>query len=114
MSFPRSALAAACWLGVVYAQPCNDAVIGLSSALGVVLAGSAAAVLYAFRDRICCTRGDSQRVYDTPCPYCKKKQPKDCIREHLTECEEHRKFWTPRLLVRESSGLRVERIHVAA
>ena len=84
-------------IGTASAQPSCDptAVLGLSSALGVTLAGITAAALYAFRDR--CTRGDSQRVYDTPCPYCETKQPKNCIREHLTECEEHRKYWVPRI-----------------
>jgi hypothetical protein len=84
-------------------------VIGLSSALGVTLAGIAAAALYAVKDRICCTRGDRKRVYDTPCPYCKEKQPRDCVREHLAHCEEHRKFWSPRLTRQEHVALRVSR-----
>ena len=84
-------------------------VIGLSSALGVTLAGIAAAAIYAFKDRVCCTRGDRQRVYDTPCPYCKEKQPRDCVREHLAHCEEHRKFWSPRLTRQEHVALRVSR-----
>lgn len=94
------------------AQPtgCDPtAVLGLSSALGVTLAGIAAAAVYAFKDRLCCTRGDSQRVYDTPCPYCEKKQPRDCVREHLADCEEHRKFWSPRLTRQEQIALRVNR-----
>jgi len=91
------------------ATDCDNAVLGLSSALGVVIAGLAAAGLCAFKDRLCCTRGDSQRVYDTPCPYCEKKQPRDCVREHLADCEEHRKFWSPRLTRQEQIALRVHR-----
>jgi len=110
MSFPVSAfsvLTATLLTGAVRAQPsCDNAVLGLSSALGVTLVGLAAAVIYAFKDRICCTRGDSQRVYDTPCPYCEKKQPRDCVREHLVDCEEHRKFWSPRLIGQEQIALR--------
>jgi len=41
--------------------------------------------------------GDTERVYDTPCPYCKIKQPANCIREHLSECTEHLKHWAPKL-----------------
>ena len=41
--------------------------------------------------------GDRERVYDTPCPYCGKKQPSDCMREHLSECLEHLKHWAPKL-----------------
>ena len=78
--------------------PCDTtAVIGLSSALGVLLAGITTATICQFKDHLCCTPGDRRRVYDTPCPYCQKKQPRDCMREHLTDCEEHRKYWTPRL-----------------
>ena len=88
---------------------CEPAVIGLSSALGVTLTGIAAAAIYAFKDRICCTRGDRQRVYDTPCPYCKEKQPRDCVREHLADCEEHKKFFSPRLTRQEHVALRVSR-----
>lgn len=107
MSF--SVLIAMLAIGTASAQPSCDptAVVGLSSALGVTVAGIAAAALYAFKDRICCTRGDRQRVYDTPCPYCQTKQPHDCMREHLTECEEHNKFWSPRLT--RQIALRVNR-----
>jgi len=83
--------------GTAPSTSCEPAVIGLSSALGVTLTGIAAAAIYGFKDRLCCTRGDRQRVYDTPCPYCKEKQPRDCVREHLADCEEHKKFWVPRL-----------------
>jgi len=104
-----SVLIAMLTVGAASAQPSCDptAVIGLSSALGVTLAAAAAVGLYAFKDRICCTRGDSQRVYDTPCPYCQKKQPRDCMREHLTECGEHRAYWTPTLTRHETPPLRM-------
>ena len=79
------------------AQPtdCQPAIIGLSTALGISLTATAAAVVYVFKDRLCCTRGE--HVYDTPCPYCDVKQPKACMREHIAECLEHKKYWTPRL-----------------
>jgi len=81
------------------AQPtdCQPAIIGLSTALGISLTTAAAAVICQFKDRLCCTRGDRKLVYDTACPYCEQKQPRDCMREHLTDCEEHNKFWSPRL-----------------
>ena len=90
-------------------QNCDASVIGLSSALGVLFTGVVAAAVYQFKNRICCTKGDSTRIYDAPCPYCTQKQPRDCMREHLADCFEHRKYWSPRLTRQESSPLRVPR-----
>jgi hypothetical protein len=47
--------------------------------------------------RILAHNGDPERVYDTPCAYCGKKQPADCMREHISECAEHLKHWAPKL-----------------
>jgi len=83
-------------------QPsCSTAIITLSTAVGILITGITVGAICSFKDRICCTPGDSRRVYDTPCPYCQIKQPRDCMREHLAECGEHRKYWSPRLSRRE-------------
>lgn len=96
-SFLLTVLSATVALSTAQPTECQPAIIGLSTALGISLSAAAAAALYAVKDRLCCAPGDRRRVYDTPCPYCQTKQPRDCMREHLTDCEEHRKFWTPRL-----------------
>ena len=75
--------------------------IVLGSILGASLTGMIATI-FIRRNIHSCTRvfgsnGDSERVYDTPCPYCKIKQPADCMQEHLSECTEHLKHWAPKL-----------------
>ena len=75
--------------------------IVLGSLLGVSLTGMVFTVIIRrnIHDcyRIFGQTGDSERVYDTPCPYCGKKQPADCVREHLSDCAEHLKHWAPKL-----------------
>ena len=75
--------------------------IVLGSILGASLTGIVVTVIIRrnIRDcnRIFGQTGDSERVYDTPCPYCGKKQPADCMQEHLSMCEAHLKHWAPKL-----------------
>lgn len=87
-----------------YILPCvtdTTSEIVLGSILGASLAGMAATVLIRRNIHHCYRvfghNGDTERVYDTPCAYCGKKQPADCMREHLSECMEHLKHWAPKL-----------------
>ena len=74
--------------------------IVLGSILGASLAGMAATIIIRRNIHDCYRifghNGDSERVYDTPCAYCGKKQPADCMREHLSECLEHLDHWVPK------------------
>jgi hypothetical protein len=71
--------------------------IVLGALLGASLTGILGTCLIRRCPRILAHNGDPERVYDTPCPYCEKKQPADCMREHISECTEHLKHWAPKL-----------------
>lgn len=71
--------------------------IVLGALLGVSLTSIVGTCLVRRCSRSLAHNGDPERVYDTPCPYCEKKQPADCMREHISECAEHLKHWAPKL-----------------
>jgi len=75
--------------------------IVLGSLLGASLTGMVFTVIIRrnlhYCNRIFGQTDDSERVYDTPCPYCGKKQPADCMQEHLSACAGHLKHWAPKL-----------------
>jgi hypothetical protein len=79
----------------------NTSEIVLGALLGVSLTGIIGTCLIRRNihhcHRVFTHNGDPERVYDTPCAYCGKKQPADCMREHISECAEHLKHWAPKL-----------------
>jgi hypothetical protein len=81
--------------------------IVLGALLGASLTGIVGTCLFR-RYCVLAHNGDPDRVYDTPCPYCGKKQPADCMREHISECMEHLKHWAPK----RASQREIDFIHV--